>query len=86
MDVLEQVQRRAKDMIKDLESGASVIWGEAERAETAQPGEEQGQGTIVSVYKYLMGWQKNMEPDTSQWWPVNRQEAMGTKWSTRNSI
>jgi len=41
---------------KDNEgTGASVIRGEAGNAGTAQPGEEQARGDLISVYKYLGG-------------------------------
>ncbi|KAK4819766.1 hypothetical protein QYF61_011366, partial [Mycteria americana] len=36
-------------------SKASVIQGEAEKVGTVQPGEENAQGDLIYVYKYLMG-------------------------------
>jgi len=37
-------------------TGASLLWGEAERAGTVQPGEEKAQGgDLINVYKHLKG-------------------------------
>lgn len=47
----------------------SDIWGEAERAETAQCGEEKAQEHLTCVYKYLIR-VKEMETDYSQWCTV----------------
>lgn len=38
----------------DEGTGASDVGGEAQRAGTTQPGEEEAQGYAISVYKYLM--------------------------------
>lgn len=35
--------------------GATLLWGEAERAGTAQPGEEQAQGGCINVCEHLEG-------------------------------
>jgi len=34
-------------------------------------------GYLVNVYEYLLGGVK-ADPDSSQWYPVTRQETMGT--------
>jgi len=36
-------------------TAASLPWGKAERAGTVQPGEEEAQGDLINIYKYLKG-------------------------------
>lgn len=52
--------------------------GEAERAGTVQPGEEESQEDLFDVYKYLLGGVKKMEPDSSWYCLLTVQEAMST--------
>ena len=56
MDILERAQQRAMKMIKALEY---LILGEAVRAGTVEPGEDEAQRHLMDVYKYLMGENKN---------------------------
>ena len=55
MDILDQVQQKAAKTMMRLR----LVWREAERAETVQPGEEKAQGDLPNVYKYLTGWSKD---------------------------
>lgn len=59
---------------------------EAVRAETAQPGEGEAQGDLISVLQYLKGGWNRTEPGSCQWCPGTGQEAAGTNWSTRGSL
>lgn len=44
-----------------------------------QPGrEEEAQGDLTHVYKFLMGEVKKREADCSLWCPLKGQEAVGT--------
>ena len=56
-------------------TGASVIYGKAEKAGTAQLGQEKARGSYQCVHKYLTwcvagGGVKKTEPASSQWCPV----------------
>lgn len=53
--------------------------GEAGRAGTGQFGQEKAQGDPINVHKYLIEGVKKREPDSSPWFPVKGQEAMGVK-------
>lgn len=70
MDVLKQLQDRAKEMIK----GASVRRGEAEGAVTVWP---EGSGEISSTYVNVIGGSKD-ESVSSQWYLMKGREAMDT--------
>lgn len=52
------------------------------RAGILQPAEEKTQGNLTTVYKYWWRGVKKTEPDSSQWYPVNRQQAMVANWNT----
>ena len=59
----------------DEASGASRIQGEAERAGTVQPGEEEAQGSgLRGILSMCINswWEgvKKMEPGSSQWCPL----------------
>ena len=58
----------------------------AERAGTVQPGEEEAQGYLINVYKYLKGGAWKTESGSFQWCPVAGQEAMVTNWNTGGSV
>jgi len=62
------------------------MWGEAERDGSVQPGEEKAQGDLISVYKYLTGELKKIDPDTSKWCPLTGQDSMDTKRNTGSSV
>ena len=57
---------------------ASLLWGKAERAGTAQPREEKALVFLINMYKYPRGGCKTTVPDCSQWCSEIRQAAVGT--------
>lgn len=61
-------------------NGASDVQREGKRAEPFQPGEEQAQGDLNTVHKYLVGGIKNDE--FFQWCPgQDRQRAQTQIWT-----
>lgn len=42
-------------------------------------------GDVLGVQKCQVGGLQKTEPDSSQWYPVKRQETMGTHWNTGDS-
>ncbi|KAK4809428.1 hypothetical protein QYF61_009703, partial [Mycteria americana] len=52
MDILESPSKGRED---DEGTGAPVLCGKAERAATAQPGEEKARGDLINVYQYPKG-------------------------------
>lgn len=60
----------------DEGTGASTIWGEAERPDLVQPGEEKAQSGQILDGKE---WTKMREPDSSQWSTLTGQYVMDTK-------
>ena len=74
MEILEQVQRSAAKMIKQLE-----YLPYEERLEDCLTCRRKGSGrSLIRMYKYLMRVVKKMELDVSQWCRATGQEAMGT--------
>lgn len=57
---------------EDEGTGATLPWGEAERA-----------GTAINIWREGG---KKMQPGSPQWCPVPGQEAMGTSWHTEGSL
>lgn len=70
----------------DKWSRAPLLWGEAEKAGTAQPVEDEAQGiSSMSTNTWRVG-AKRMEWDSLQWCSVSGQETVGTYWNTRRSV
>ncbi|GAB0187908.1 mitochondrial enolase superfamily member 1 [Grus japonensis] len=63
MDMLDRVQQRFTKMMKGLEH---LPYEERLKAGTVQHGEENAQGDLINVYKYLKGGYKGMEPGPFQ--------------------
>lgn len=56
LDLLDWISWDAKSNVYNQGTGASFIWGKAERVRTAQPGEEKTHGGCYhSVSKWLLG-------------------------------
>jgi len=47
--------RESSKGLQRWRTGASLLWEEADRTGTVQPGEEKAQGDLIHVYKYLQG-------------------------------
>lgn len=70
MDILEWVSEGPED---DGMTKASVVWREAERAETSQSVEEMAQGESICVYEYLAVGSK----DSRAWLLIDLQQQAG---------
>jgi len=70
----------------DLETGAPLLWGQAEEIGTVQPrGEDAQRGSHRCLQNTGREATKKTEPGFSQWCPVLGPEALGTNWPTGGS-